>query len=372
MTQGQKAAVVFVVVLAAVGGIGWLLYQTGAESPAEGTNPLSTTPPYGKRTRFAELPPPPPPPVMEMKPVFSREPETPQARARFVVPGQEALSSRDWSDIADAYLKMRTFEQERAREGIHDVGMERMKPVLDAREKFIGASMAPPDPTIHPDRPPPPKPDPGHPAFLANLIAAMLLHEKAPLTDQQAAKVQDLAVQYGAAVDRIDARPQPSSESEEFALERTAERAKTIDDFVSDCLNVLTLPQQEIASPVEFRDRVRVDMLSASTVLGRTTFVEYTDAESLGEKMTDRMVAQFELRERRDEVKAVVMAWAARNPLEACDALDRNLIFKTRRLTGDALRTAELFRDLIRVLRLEGEPAARVRLASEIFVPLRR
>jgi hypothetical protein len=372
VSRAPAPALVFGGALVVIGGVAALLYHLGSDAavqaPSEASEKSAAATGRRTRPRVVTYEPEPPPPTPD--PMFSQPPTTPEGRIRFLIPGHESLRQRDWKEIAESYVDIVAEMRDMSMRGPPqltpggDKRQERMQRLL---ARFQAAAMNPPDGSY----PPPPRPEMPHPAYAANLIAALLAHAKAPLTDEQSRRLETFAREHSAAIDGIDAEPIAGPES--FALEQAIRRGDAIDAFFADAYGkVLTPEQGEIVAPSEHRARVRGDFLCSNGQWGNVVFMPYASVEELADVVAKRVCDDFDLQERFADVRAIVEPWARNDPLEGDDELDRRRNVRVRRVAAAAKRTLELDRALVDGLKPPPELVQRIRESKNVYLPQRK
>lgn len=369
MSSGTGSAVaVFAGVLVATGALAFLLYQAGEGDGATAADDPSSLAPARRVPARERIAPEEAPPLPLEPPPHLQKPRDLDAgsKARYVIEGHEDVALRDWKDVVAAYRGMRDVFRCVAEKGV-PVPSEDLELLRDRSEKLDKAALRPP---------------PGskegqaitvmdHPAFAANLVAAVLEREHLPLSEAQARRLGDLARERSVVVDRANEAAEKDDGS--YLLERLAARARAYEGFYAELYSMLTPAQAEAFSPAEFRHRLLSDLASPAVAwrrMSRPLFVE--DELDVLERLTVTFASQFQLEGRREELRAIIETWVKADSIPAADAYDSRGLLRCSLVSAAVARMQDLLRRIVEGMKLEGDMAENARLTPEAFVLLRR
>jgi hypothetical protein len=277
--------------------------------------------------------------------------------------GHEDLKLRNWKEVAAAYRGMQEMFADISENGLpRPDDAARMESIRKAGERFHRAAV---------ERPP------GlaeggeatvvtHPAYMANLVAALLERERLPLTDAQSRRLGELAAERGA---QCDNSPTLEKDDGTFALERMLARFRVLEGFYAEVFSLLTPAQGQAVSPEERRQRMRLDMATATSVFsGSARLMIMKDENQVTETLTDILARDIQLTERRDELRAIVDAWAHADSYPAADVLDQKGFLRASIVSHAATRMLDLVQRIADGMKLEGEARDRARQLSGVFV----
>ncbi len=357
MRGGAAAALVFVGVLSVTGGMGYLLYQAGNRAP-EGPDARAAPEPK-RRPERRRRDPNQPPQLPEPVPPVPTPPVAAPIRPRFHVAGHEDLDVRDWGAIAATFPAAASAQRR-----MFDT-LKPDQPPPEAELKETGQALAAYGAACSAVLPGMPAPNAqttvDHPAFGANLIAAVLERAKMPLTDEQAKRIDDVVRTRTPELDAIDADKLPDDGSV-YRADLLAKRAETMDRAYDEILGVLTPDQATAVAPQPYHGRIRGDGFSSGFFLQIAPFpLEFEQTADLVELVVNRLAKEFDLADRKDDLRPIVSKWVAEGSYDPPDQLDAAGHLRTSRVTADLRRTAELFRRMVDGLKLTGQRADHAR-----------
>lgn len=356
-------------VLAGAGGLAFLLYEAGKSGDA----PAPVEEPKDRRAPARRVPTPPPAPLPdpEIHPAGKPRPPIPSdALPRYEFEGHPDLKLRNWKDVADAFREMLLQHLDSAERGMptpdpQDAArMESMRKRAERMMKELfnrpfglaeGLEVTQVD----------------HPAFAANLAAAVLDRAKMPLTEAQDRRLRDLATERGPLVDEADAVIRDEADATPM-LDRIAARARVVEGFYAELYSMLTPAQGEALSPELIRNRIRLDLASPAATwmpLCRPMFVT-DDAQFVG-LVAHGLANDFKVLDREAELKAIVEAWVKTDAIPAADLLDRRGFIRSSVVAAAVRRMTELLRLIVEGMKLDEEAAKFARLVRIAYVPLR-
>jgi hypothetical protein len=311
---------------------------------------------------------------LAVAPAAPKRPLAERAKPRFHVEGHDDLDARDWQEIAEAYLELGPVQRDLT-ENPEPPPVERPSPdrpmpprlakVANAMERFRASAVDAPDERFKRGL----LTDVSHPAFGANLIAATLDLVKMPLTEAQAARIGELAREATPVVDAADPPILPDDGS--YRLDHIVAKAEAVDGFYYQAFSALTREQGEAVSPEKWRNRARTDPLSSGSMwTGIANLQPYAELPELVDRMTDGIMHHFHIQDRREELHAIVAAWAAELGYDPAEELELKQAPRTSRLTRDARRMTVLMRKVVGDLKLPPEAVEDARSEPSFYVPL--
>lgn len=366
----MKTAAVIAGVLAALFALAFLLLSVGGAEPADDTTPPKA-PAKAQNTAVKPRPAREPPAAVPQAP--PKRPKSEWEKPRFPMPGHEDLESRDWKEIAEAFRELGPIQRDLiekpepplANPTPENPMSERMMKKVKAVERFRAAAFDTPEGSAPQGTPT----GPSHPAFGANLIAAFLDLVKMPLTAAQAEKLGELARERSVAVDAAD--PQMLPDDGSYRLDRIVARAEVLDAFYTAAFALLTREQGEGLVPDAWRNRMRTDPFSSGPAwFGVALPYPYQEKDELVARITDGLANHFQILDRRDELHAIVAAWAEDLPYDPPDAYEIGNSLRNARVIRDARRMADLLRRIVEGLKLPPEAVESARNVATAYVPL--
>ncbi len=372
--KAGAAVGVFVGFLVLAGGVGWLLYEVGkSDDAASGDPSRAASSRRGGKSSRVEVERAPPPAVFHPKP-----PERPNAR--FPVPGHEDLNRRNWREIAIVYAEMSKIHAAILRDGPPNPDDPKSAALLEKQneliQKFQAYLVETPDGfgVPAPGQPPPTKlPEitpTGHPAFVVNLVGALLDRAGLALSDDQARRLLDVAVKHSEVADR----PAPPTSPDDFALVRIGDKAQEADAFFGDLFGVLTYQQAETIAPSATRDHAGMVPLSSALAWSQVLrAMPFTDVDKLVDEITDCLAGSFNMMDRSDEIRPIVDKWARAQGFDAGDAdeIEHGAV-RTFRGPGAVKSNLELLHAVLDGLKTPPPDPGRIRGVPIAFVPLRK
>lgn len=362
MRQGTGPMVaVFVGVLAVAGGLAWLLYSMGEAPPEEPAHPGT---PAGRPNEPRTAPPPADP--IRAKP---RKALGPGSGPRFELPGHEDDKRRDWKEIGAAFSALMKVRREIVELGPGALSPdERREKMMKFMTRFQEATVGPPP---GPDQTPPAPLRLDHPAFWANVVAAILDNENLPLTEAQATRLRDLAIERAPLADAN--LPRPGEDDGSWLLEKAAARARYADEFFAEVYSVLTPAQANALTPTDYRGRMRLDMMGGVPLWGGLMVpMPFTTENEFVETVTTQLATPFLLTERRDELRAVVASWAQDMVVPSSDGLDQVGCFYATRIAERVRLTLVLLHRIADEMKLPPEGVDLVKKWQVAWVPFRK
>ena len=210
-----------------------------------------------------------------------------------------------------------------------------------------------------------------HPAFMANAMAAALENLNLPLSDAQAARVEEISRRFVAEdVERLgrydDATMQIKKIEEEGGLR---------DRFFTEARTVLSAEQLEALSPAAVRDRLQFDLFSSGILLYTVTRpMKYDSAVQFGGDVAKALSSSLRLTDEQKTKFAVIAAeWAAELPKDITtrtnDPLDKLGILRNHNALVSAGQTRRLIERAVNDLQLAGDSLNGARKWGVILMP---
>jgi hypothetical protein len=358
----MRVAGVFLGVLVATGGLGFLLYEAGKTSAEPSPIDTESRPRESRRRPERSVNSP------DVAPV--RPPsKDPAAKPRFTFPDREDIDRRDWIETAKAFLGF----IESLRDFAETADPTRpLPPEKEATTKKAMGRWGDAISTVASEQQPLSRIPMEDPAFLVNLVPAVLDHLKLPLSAEQHERLGEIARKHiplvaAAAPSRLPEDPRV------YRLDVVADRAQALAAFGDEAQKVLTPAQHAALVPEYHRGRLNLDIFSGSAPIATAMIhVPYTDTSEIVDVIVHDLSHAFRVVDRKDEVRAIVESWVAAWNYPIPDEREwRGGLFASR-ILNDVRRGSQLLHRLVEEMKLNEAAAALAREMRSAYVPRRR